>query len=1269
MKLRRVNCFVVGLAILGRTTIGSGQDFPASITGKDDGVMVLVPAGSFIMGTGEGKPEDGPPRRVDLPAFYIDKTEVTTGQYARFLKETGTKPPTNWSDTTPPRGRDKLPMTNITWYHAMSYARWAGKRLPTEAEWERAARGTDGRRFPWGEVDDPARRNLADDKDMADVGSFPTGASPCGCLDMAGNAWEWTADWFDVYPGSAARSIHFGRQYKVMRGGGATYFYGQPNTGQCAQRARLVPYGAYDALGFRCAKDADTAHAAYDPAEVLKEAENHLQTSLREPTRLSYEVEYESLLKNGRILIEVVGKPSQQGHVRAGFPFPEGKIKDAASLRLLTADGITVPMTATPLSKWKDGSMRWALLDFAGETGQKLQMSLAGGSAVATQAKVRVQQTNDSVAIDTGRVVARFTIGDLIQSVILRGGEAQAGSQLLGRMSIEAQTESDGGKTTLHALPAEKLQIEEANDQHVTIRLTGWLGDPNGQKSVMQYDLRALAAADSERLNLLLTVTHFAARKQPTDDPGPVIRMADLAVRFALAGKPGPCLIGTERDPLTLPPAERTEVRQPDDLRYVVKQSGGKDYQGSRSPGWLALQLGNGWCTLGLRHFWQNCPKSLFATADAVGTRLWAGDKPFEWEAGLAKTHELVIDCSSAQPKRVDLDPLRITMPPAWMCGTEAAGGTLPRTREVVALMPYWECWRDSAMRAWLNAMPHGMRDFGDAYMGGPYKGRNAYADLEYDVHMNFMFQYLRTGETWYVDAAEPMTRHQADIDVNHFNGHQWKHSPQHTTTEADFGHVFVRGMLLHYLLTGERRSLEVAMRVGDWTAETLEKGQGTGNERQIGWSLYALTGLYEVTREPRYLHAAETLCNNLVSRQSPTGKFAIRWDNRIAFFNGIAMNGMLTVEELNGDPKLAEGIVKVARRTLGFYPEYACRTLNAYCWAAQQSNDPRFIDAMERTWRSTLEFLMDRSAEAEETHAWKFPRFAAQYNLLPLFDKVPDSLPDPATWKATRFRNAEVEVCLQPAGQKPAPVMVIREGLAEGRAELTDGTGRTMHVFELRDTTRFFEAAVFMLTDQDTCRLRLTGAKVKGWQIQYDATARMTVYDPSCVQLPYLFPRAYGHLIDGAKEVKVRVEARGEGFHSVTLYDPAGNPAATVRHFVDFQDPGRYELELKAPVSGDPAELTARDHPVGQAVPAYSPGSPAATEGLLSRQANPRRTAEPPALHGAQNRGRDERELKTPVSGDPAAWSLQIDDAKILSIEGFSPYWATDPAELFNPR
>lgn len=1206
------------LTICTILVVGSAAlaELPPRMNGKDGSTMLLVPTGPFVMGSGEAKDET-PPHRVSLPAFYIDQTEVTVAQYAAFIKATGNKTPTDWVNGQPPAGREQMPITNITWFDAMKYAIWAGKRLPTEAEWEKAARGTDGRRFPWGNVDDESLRNLGSDKISSTyhktiaTAEKPKGASPYGCLDMSGNAWEWTADWYDGYPGTSARSPHFGKQYKVMRGGGGIYFYGVANSGTCTQRARLVPYGAHDSLGFRCVSDTDLAKRPYDPQTVLAEAEKRFTNALGEPAKLSYELEFDKMNLAGRVPVTVVGPKGRKGHVRAGFPLPKGAVKDEGRIQIIDANGKSIPSMATALSKWEDDSIRWALLDFAGAAGQQVEVDFSGKASVQGPKHpiVQIEGADKAVTLDSGAIVVMTSTADLVREIRL--GKDQAA---LGKMTLEMQVTLDGKATTLFAMPTEEIEVEEARALHGTLRMQGFFGTADGQKTPMKYDLRILAAAGSPRLTLLLTVTHWAdrIRSQSRDEPWgnlePKMTVVDLSLRFGLSEKPVALSFGTEKDAFTT--SESAELVQPDDLKYAIRQPGKPDVPGTRAPGWTAARNGDTWCILGVRHFWQNCPKGLIAGPEAIGTRLYTGSTPFEWEGGLAKTHEVVLDFAAAgkngdAPASVCLDPLRITMPPAWACGTEAIGAVLPRCPESLLTFPYWECWRNADMHGWVNAMPFGFRDFGDGYMGGPYKGKNAYVNLEYDVAYNYLLEFLRTGDTWYLESAEPMARHQTDVDVSNVSGVVWKHSPMHTTTEADLGHVFLRGVLLHYLLTGENRQLEMARRVGDFIAAKMERDsrEVVGNERQIGWSLYLLTGVYEVTRDPKYLRACEKLCGGLLAGQKPTGKFEIRWDNRIAFFNGIAMNGMLTVQENNGDEKLAEGILRVANRTLGFYPEYACRTLNAFSWALQRTNDPRYLDALERSWRSSIEFLFDRNVETEATHMWRFPRFAARHGLFQMFDKPP-ALPEAASWKATRFKNADAEVFLRTMDGN-APVLVIREGLAEGKVELFDTAGKLMQSVSLENTSDYFEPAALVLpAGKSLYRLRLSSNKAYGWQVQSDHRVRMTVFDPAGVHLQQLFPQAVGFLREGAKEVKIRLEAMGEGFHMATLYNPAGQPVATVRHFIDFQDPGRYELELKAPVSG-----------------------------------------------GARG------------------WSLELCNLKVLSIEGLLPYWAAAEKELFNPE
>src|SRR4051794_17411075 len=169
--------------------------------------MVTIPLGEFLMGSpeGTGRADEWPQRSVYLDAFAIDQVEVTNERYMAFVATTGHRNPPNPYGTGPLlsiKGIEQLPVVQTTWYDAKAYCSWAKKRLPTEAEWEKAARGTDGRRFPWGNDDPtPSRANFDrewdGDKTLAPVGSLSEGASPYGVKNMAGNAREWVQDWYD----------------------------------------------------------------------------------------------------------------------------------------------------------------------------------------------------------------------------------------------------------------------------------------------------------------------------------------------------------------------------------------------------------------------------------------------------------------------------------------------------------------------------------------------------------------------------------------------------------------------------------------------------------------------------------------------------------------------------------------------------------------------------------------------------------------------------------------------------------------------------------------------------------------------------------------------------------------------------------------------------------------------------------------------------------------------------------------------------------------
>jgi formylglycine-generating enzyme required for sulfatase activity len=241
----------------------------------DGMVMVYVPAGEFEMGSEDGDPDERPVHTVALGAFWIDQTEVTNGQFVAFLNRQGnqTEGGVTWLDLddedalielgggkfVPKTDYGDHPVIEVSWYGAQAYCEWAGGRLPTEAEWEYAARGPDALTYPWG--DDPpdcsSAQSSSCDGETVPVGSLPAGASWCAALDVAGNAFEWVSDWYSAsYYGTSPRENPEGPpsgEYRILRGG--SWFH-DPYYTRGANRGCNVPAVARPTVGFRCARDA-----------------------------------------------------------------------------------------------------------------------------------------------------------------------------------------------------------------------------------------------------------------------------------------------------------------------------------------------------------------------------------------------------------------------------------------------------------------------------------------------------------------------------------------------------------------------------------------------------------------------------------------------------------------------------------------------------------------------------------------------------------------------------------------------------------------------------------------------------------------------------------------------------------------------------------------------------------------------------------------------------------------------------------------------------
>jgi formylglycine-generating enzyme required for sulfatase activity len=228
--------------------------------------MIFIPAGEFTMGSNLSdlknlaEVDEFPQRTVYVDAFYVDIHEVTNAEYKYYVDSMEVEPPHRWENGNYAIGLDGYPVVDISWEEAAAYARFVGKRLPTEAEWEKAARGTNGRIYPWGDSFSNTHANNSDR--LAPVMSFPDGKSPYGVFDMAGNAAEWVDAWYDAYPRTeddvlpkefAVRKQRFPeKKYRVYRGGSWNSF---GKFLRCANREREKPDKKWLYIGFRCVMD------------------------------------------------------------------------------------------------------------------------------------------------------------------------------------------------------------------------------------------------------------------------------------------------------------------------------------------------------------------------------------------------------------------------------------------------------------------------------------------------------------------------------------------------------------------------------------------------------------------------------------------------------------------------------------------------------------------------------------------------------------------------------------------------------------------------------------------------------------------------------------------------------------------------------------------------------------------------------------------------------------------------------------------------------
>ena len=240
---------------------GSPPKEPAPKQKKASSSMAFIPAGEFIMGSNERWDDEAPEHMSSTGAFYIDLNEVTNADYKKFTNSSEKITPHHWPEGNIPKDKENHPVVYVSWFDASEYCAWAGKRLPTEQEWEKAARGEVGLIYPWGnewsldKSNNPYKHSTGTEP----VGSYPDGRSPYGLYDISGNVWEWVDSYYLPHPGNPVTRAEYGKDKRVLKGG--SWFdclsYGCGLSAPTFNRSFFTPEVKNNSFGFRCAKTKD----------------------------------------------------------------------------------------------------------------------------------------------------------------------------------------------------------------------------------------------------------------------------------------------------------------------------------------------------------------------------------------------------------------------------------------------------------------------------------------------------------------------------------------------------------------------------------------------------------------------------------------------------------------------------------------------------------------------------------------------------------------------------------------------------------------------------------------------------------------------------------------------------------------------------------------------------------------------------------------------------------------------------------------------------
>ena len=661
--------------------------------------------------------------------------------------------------------------------------------------------------------------------------------------------------------------------------------------------------------------------------------------------------------------------------VTSGIPFPKGELASTEQIRILNPDGAEIPSQAAPLTKWLDGSIKWALLDFQAdvpksstaiytlEYGTDVQ-SAEGNSGSQDRPQLDVVDNGDSVAVDTGA----------LQFAIHRN---QSFSPLRSKL-----TAIDG--TVYDSLgPPDKVEIEELGPMRTAIRVEGTHKNDAGE-SLFAYivTIHAYAGKPYTRVFYTFGNNHYDSEftsiqslhlELPLDgiiEPG-----ERLAHAYGSEVETGSVVTGS------FDTIKHVELYQEFEDSYLahgailVTQSRGK-----QAAGWFDVNDEVRGLTVAVRHFWQQYPKSLairdhtlkigicppiaqnayavFLPENQDKLYYYLKDNVYEFKLGMTKRHELFFYLHEGDVAVGEVEahvaafqqPLLAGAPPAWYCGSGAFSDLMPAA---ASAFPEYDTMMKQSLARYLQDRKHdrayGMLNFGDWWGERQYNWGN----IEYDTQHALLLQYIRTGDQQFFEVAEEAARHNMDVDTVHYHhapfqvGGQYTHCMGHVggydwvgptaITQGNFSvsHSWVEGLLEYYCLTGDRRAVETAQLIADLYNTRDLRNYDFTNCRIPGWHLIMTMAMFNATNDRYYLNAAKIIVERVLERQTPDeppvegGRLNGGWTRLMVpghcycdpprhignagFMVGILLAGLKAYHQATGDQNVAEAIIRAA--------------------------------------------------------------------------------------------------------------------------------------------------------------------------------------------------------------------------------------------------------------------------------------------------------------------------------------------------------------------